>query len=362
MNDDCVKRAWVRNAAGDYTRSRRLRNDFVVCTLIGFRYQPRMELRHLRYFVAVAEDLSFRRAAERLRVAQPALSKQIRDLEQELGARLLDRNTAGVRLTDAGAVLLADARELLRAAHKLSTTVREAAEGRRGRLTIGNVGAISAAFLPASLTAFRQRFPDVDVTLREMRSSEQLAALIAGQIQIGLLVGAEAPDRARFESRRVARSPMRAFMAKNHALAKQASLNIRDLSGETFLATAPSRSANEHVEVIRNVFGSRELAVPPVKAVDGLESLLALIAAGHGISLLPAAISVQRSLGLVTKPLSNGGADLAFSVWITWRRNDDAETIRNFVRLTRPGKIAHEKTPSALHVTSDSPDQRRALA
>lgn len=348
--------------AGHYTPRRSLRNDFVVCTLIGFGYQAPVELRHLRYFVAVAEDLSFRRAAERLRVAQPALSKQIRDLEQEVGARLLDRNTAGVRLTQPGAVLLVQARELLRAAQNLPLIVREAAEGRRGHLTIGNVGAISAGFLPASLTAFRQRFPDVDVTLREMRSAEQLAALVAGQIQIGLLVGPSAPDHTQFESRRVVRSPMRVFMAKNHPMASRTSLSLGELARETFLASAPSRSANDHVDVIQNVFRSRELDRPPIKAVDGLESLLALIAAGHGISLLPVALSVQRSLGLVAKLLNDGGADLAFSVWITWRRDDDSETIRNFVRLTQPAKNTGEPVVRPGAVKSDSPGQHRALA
>src|SRR5215217_6751400 len=123
-----------------------------------------MELRHLRYFIAVAEALNFRRAAEQLRVAQPALSKQIRDLEDELGARLLDRNTAGVRLTDAGAVLLNEARQILLAAQQAAIAVRDAAQGRRGRIVIGNIGAMSAAILPSNLTAFRERYPDVDVT------------------------------------------------------------------------------------------------------------------------------------------------------------------------------------------------------
>src|SRR5262245_60235793 len=128
-----------------------------------------MELRHLRYFVAVAEALSFRGAAERLRVAQPALSKQIRDLEDECGARLFDRNTSRVRMTDAGAVLLEEARQLLAQANRLPALVRDAAQGRRGRLIIGNIGSLTAGFLPASLAAFHAKFPDVDVTLIELR-------------------------------------------------------------------------------------------------------------------------------------------------------------------------------------------------
>ncbi|MEO6005746.1 MAG: LysR substrate-binding domain-containing protein [Opitutus sp.] len=294
-----------------------------------------MELRHLRYFVAVADALNFRRAAEQLHVAQPALSKQIQDLEQELGARLLDRNTAGVRLTDAGAALLDSARELLAAAQQLPVVVREAAAGRRGRITIGNAGAMSAAFLPVSLTAFRQRYPEVEVNLREIRSAEQPAALATGQIQLGLMIGAQPPDNRKFDCLRVLRSPVRVYLAKDHALAARAALALTDLVVESFLAIAPARLAQEHVKMIRDVFVTRGLAEPSIKPVDGLESLIALIAGGHGISFLPRTVTAQRNIGLVTKPLTEEHDDLAFSLWAVWRRNDSSETVRNFVRLLR---------------------------
>jgi DNA-binding transcriptional LysR family regulator len=292
-----------------------------------------MELRHLRYFVAVAEVLNFRQAAESLHVAQPALSKQIRDLEEELGARLLDRNTARVRLTDAGAVLLDEAREILRSAQALSSAVREAAEGRRGRLILGNVGAISAAFLPPKLTTFRKQFPDVDVSLREMRSGEQLQALEAGQIQVALMSSPQPPDPHRFDHQPLHTSRFKLFLANDHPLAKRTSLELAELLKERFLASVPSRSATEHVDVIRNLFVTRDLTVPSIKAVDGLESLLALIAAGHGISLLPGSISVQRSVGLVSRPLNDRGSDLAFNVVAAWRKHDASEAVKNFVRL-----------------------------
>ena len=294
-----------------------------------------MELRHLRYFVAVAEALNFRRAAESLKVAQPALSKQIRDLEDELGARLLDRNTASVRLTDAGAVLLNDARAILASAQQAAAAVRDAAEGRRGRIVIGNIGAMSAAFLPSNLTKFRERFPEVDVTLREMRTSEQPAALTSGQIQIGLMIGLTPPDENKFDSLRVMRSPMRVFLSKSHALSRQSSLQVDVLARETFLASVPTRSAQEHANVIRNVFVTRGLNPPAIKPVDSLESLLALIAGGHGISFLPGTFSPQRSLGLMTRPLAEQRDDLAFSLWAVWRRDESSESVRNFVRLLR---------------------------
>ena len=294
-----------------------------------------MELRHLRYFVAVAEALNFRRAAESLKVAQPALSKQIRDLEEELGARLLDRNTAGVRLTDAGAVLLNEARQILSAAQQATIAVRDAAQGRRGRIVIGNIGAMSAAFLPSNLTAFREDFPEVDVTLREMRSAEQPTALAAGQIQIGLMIGLTPPASDKFESLRVIRSPMRVFLSKTHALTRQSTLEIGKLVRETFLASVPTRSAQEHANVIRNVFTTRQLPSPTIKPVDSLESLLALIAGGHGISFLPGTFSPHRGLGLISRPLAEQRDDLAFSLWAVWRRDESSESVRNFIRLLR---------------------------
>src|SRR5664279_401085 len=117
-----------------------------------------MELRHLRYFVTVAEELNFRRAAERLHVVQPALSRQIKDLEYDLRVRLLDRDTVRVRLTDAGRVFLDEARQILAHAERAKEMARDAAAGRRGRLVIGNVGPVTTSFMPASLTAFRARY------------------------------------------------------------------------------------------------------------------------------------------------------------------------------------------------------------
>jgi DNA-binding transcriptional LysR family regulator len=213
--------------------------------------------------------------------------------------------------------------------------VREAADGRRGRLTIGNAGAMSAAFLPASQTAFRQKFPDVEIILRDIRSAEQPAALSSGQIQIGLMIGPRAPDSRKYECRCVLRSPVRVFLSKTHPLARAVAVALPHLVGEPFLASAPARLAQEHVQMIREVFVTRGLKAPTIKPVDGLESLLALIAGGHGISFLPKSVTAQRSIGLVTKPLTETNDDLAFSLWAVWRRNDSSETVRNFVRLLR---------------------------
>jgi LysR family transcriptional regulator, benzoate and cis,cis-muconate-responsive activator of ben and cat genes len=175
-----------------------------------------MELRHLRYFVAVAEELNFRRAAERLHVTRPALSKQVKDLEAQTGVRLLERDTVSVSLTDAGSVFLAEARGILADVDRAVGLAREAQDGRRGQLRIGSVGQIASGFLPEVLKAFGTEFPGVEVTFVEMTPVEQLAALAKSEIHIGLLMAGVQTKcrgfRACCWSLRSSGSPCRSFI------------------------------------------------------------------------------------------------------------------------------------------------------
>lgn len=292
-----------------------------------------MELRHLRYFVAVAEALSFRQAAERLRVSQPALSKQIRDLEEELGARLLDRDTTGVRVTDAGRMMLEEGRLLLASAERLPAAVRDAAHGRRGKLTIGNVGSASAGFLPASLTAFRAKYPEVEVSLVEMRFREQRSALAAGRIQIGIIGDGIPPEDDKFECVLVLRSPLRVFVARRHALARKAKIPIADLAAERLIAVTSGADGEGHMDVVKSVFVARGKKPPAITGVDSLDSLLALIAGNHGVSVLPAFIGARRGMGMVAKPLQEAAEDRTFSLWGVRRRDETSPLARNFIAV-----------------------------
>src|ERR1700709_2817668 len=144
-----------------------------------------MEFRHLTYFVAVAKDLHFRRAAERLHIAQPALSQQIARLEAELGVELLARTRRSVELTDAGRTLLRDARTLLERREQAIVAVRRAAQGQSGTLRVGFVGPVTYSILRTVVRAYRAEFPDVDLTLHELTSVEQIEWLFAGKLDIG---------------------------------------------------------------------------------------------------------------------------------------------------------------------------------
>jgi DNA-binding transcriptional LysR family regulator len=157
-----------------------------------------MELRHLRYFVAVAEALSFRKAAGRLSVSEPAVSQQVADLEGELGLKLFNRDSRRVELTEVGRVFLRGARRTLANAKEAVAQAEEAAAGERGRLSIGSIGPLVHAFLPDALARFREHFPLVEVTVLNMDDRTQVEALANGTIMLG--IGWAGPNLAESES------------------------------------------------------------------------------------------------------------------------------------------------------------------
>lgn len=293
-----------------------------------------MELRHLRYFVAVAEELSFRRGAEREHVAQPSLSKQIKDLEGEVGVRLLDRDTAGVRLTDAGIAFLDEARAILQRAREAVTIARDANGGRRGRLVVGNVGAISSSFMPATMARFRERYPQVDVTLREMRIADQLSALAHGTIQVGL-TREGGPLPAGFAHVEVVDSIICAVMSRDHPLARRARVSVADLAGETLLSFADADRTDTHGRRIQEIFAQRGIKCGPCKRVNSLESLIAMVAGSHGVTLLPRLAVARHDYGVVAKALKESGTDLRFTLSAVWRDDSTSRLARNFVNIMR---------------------------
>ncbi|EIP99240.1 transcriptional regulator [Opitutaceae bacterium TAV1] len=296
-----------------------------------------MELRHLRYFAAVAQESSFRRAATRLHVAQPALSKQIRDLEHEVGVELLERDTTGARLTDAGTVFLAEVERVLEQVRQAVEFAREAKQGKRGQLTIGNVGTMSASFMPASLAAFREKYPDVDVALREMRSLDQINALTSGTIQIGFAgsIGTAIPEED-VEMLPVLQSPMRVILARAHPLAANPTLSFTQLLDERLLGVAdPKRVGPDHGELIRGLFTKRGMRPGIVKRVDSLESLLALVAGQQGVSIMPHIISTHHADGIVSRSIREGGPELMFHLWAVWRRGETSQIAHNFIDVLR---------------------------
>jgi DNA-binding transcriptional LysR family regulator len=291
-----------------------------------------MELWHLRYFVAVADALNFRRAAERLNVTRPALSKQIKDLEEETGVRLLDRDTVRVSLTDAGSVFLAEARAILADVDRAVDLAREAQDGRRGELRIGSVGQIATDFLPGALKAFGAEFPKVEVTFVEMTPIDQLTALVQGDIHIGFAYGRDAENVPGLSSLLLVRSNFGLSVSRLHPLAEKKRVALSQLGQQTLLSLG-DETASTHRSNMLHIFAEEGVTPGPLRPITGFEALLNMIAADQGVSMLPEVLDLRNSHGISTVPIDVKRANLDFTMWAVWRTECPSLLVRNFVRL-----------------------------
>jgi DNA-binding transcriptional LysR family regulator len=194
-----------------------------------------MELRYLKYFVTVAERLSFTRAAEELHVAQSAISQQIKSLEEELGVSLLHRTKRSVKPTAAGNAFLSEAKEILARAELSKQIARRASRGETGSLVIGCVGAAASAFLPELIQLYRKRFPAVRMHLFEMTPEQQLQAFAHEKIDVGFMRSLSASDENNLTQERIYRDRLMLAVPENHALAKGGQVRLEKLAGEDFV-------------------------------------------------------------------------------------------------------------------------------
>ena len=277
-----------------------------------------MELRHLRYFVAVAEQRHFGRAAELLHMAQPPLSQQIRQLEAELGFPLLTRTTRRVDLTPAGVSYLDDAREILAAVDAAGEAAGRIAAGRTGRLMVGCVGSATYSLLPALAKALRNELPDVEFGFRgEMLSPEQVAALHGGSLDLALM--RRLPDSAGLATSDLRREPLLVALPQEHRYAGRRRLRVADLAGEGLIVHAGSgRSVMS--SLVHELFESSDLELQVVHEVAETSTLVTFVAAGLGIAIVPEPTSVLSVPGVVYVPLvGTPGVDLV----VATRQGDD---------------------------------------
>jgi len=287
-----------------------------------------MELRHLKYFVAVAEELHFGRAAKRLHIAQPPLSQQIMNLEEDLELKLFDRTKRRIQLTDAGAYFLKEARQVLLHVEQAAETARRIDRGEAGRLTIGFVGSVVHTFLPAGLRAFRERFRDVELVLQELNTAEQIQSLHAGRIDVGFLyLAAKDPLLA---SQLLAEAPLLVALPEKHALAGRKSLHIRDLAHEPFIANTRSSEP-----VVRDAFISlcHSAGFSPRIAQEAghVQTVLGLVASGLGVCLLPDFIRNIRRPGVKYIPLS--GSPPTVKLGVVWRSDSSSPLVKSLVSM-----------------------------
>ncbi|HEY1170697.1 MAG TPA: LysR substrate-binding domain-containing protein [Verrucomicrobiae bacterium] len=304
-----------------------------------------MELRHLRYFTVVAEELNFRRAAERLHLTRPALSKQIKDLEDELGVRLLERNTVRASLTDAGRVYLVEAQQILAHAQRAAALAKEAAAGRRGTLTVGSAGALAPIFLPNALKSFHEAFPDVEVVLQELPFPDQMTGLAAGELQIAFAFGDNGSNSPHFQRLLVLQSSLGIAVARNHRLIRRPQLSLKELVDENFVCIG-TECNSDHADHLRRLFASEGLKPRRIKYCQGFDSLASIIASGHGISLMLHALETYRNLEMKIVPLEGATEHLELHMWAVWRKDEASQLVHNFIKLLKPETKGRKAYPA----------------
>ncbi|MFE4001743.1 LysR family transcriptional regulator [Nocardioides sp. YIM B13467] len=265
-----------------------------------------MELRHLRYFVAVAEERHFGRAAERLHMAQPPLSQQIRQLEAELGLTLLTRTTRRVDLTPAGAAYLERAREILGAVDAAAHEAASIASGRRGRLLIGCVGSATYSLLPALARTLRAELPEVEFGFRgEMLSPDQAEALADGTLDLGLLRPLPTGNSGGpgLSITHLRQEDLLVAMPKDHRFAGRRRVRVADLDGEGLVIHAGGgRSAMN--AMIQELFDSAGIRSHIAHEVAETSTLVTFVAAGLGVAIVPEPTAALAVPGVVYVPLT----------------------------------------------------------
>ena len=290
-----------------------------------------MELRHLRYFIAVAEELHFGRAAERLGISQPPLSQQIQALEEEIGARLFERTNRRVELTDAGRLFLDESRQVLAQVDKAVLLARRAHLGELGELKIGFTS--SAPFtstIPSSIHAFRKAYPDVHLDLQEMSSRQVLKALLEESLQVGVIRPLALPDAVHWVE--LFREPLVAVLRADHPLAagSEDGLASAALAEEPFVFFPRSYGTGLYDQVIAL---TRQAGFSPRIAQEASEAMtiIGLVSAGLGVSILPASFRRTRVDGVVYRTLSDPEATTA--VWLVRRQNEGSPLALSFIDL-----------------------------
>jgi DNA-binding transcriptional LysR family regulator len=288
-----------------------------------------MELRHLRYFVAVAEELHFRRAAERLHMSQPPLSQQIRRLEEDVGATLLVRNQRRVELTAAGAAYYARARDILDAVEDAARDARRVQRGEVGRMDVGFVGSAVYSIVPDLLRTFRARHPDVGLRLRELGTTEQLRRLEDGRLDVGFLRPPGGRPGLSIET--VLREPVVVALPDGHRLAAAAEVPVAELAGEPLVLMTRSGAPGlrDALAPVTDALGED----PIVQEVAEMQTVIGLVAAGVGVSLVPESVRALARSGVVYRPLAGEPPQVTLSA--AWRTGDDSPVLAAFLALTR---------------------------
>lgn len=289
------------------------------------------DFRQLRYFIAVAEELSFTRAAIRLHLSQPPLSQQIQSLEKDLGVRLLERNRRKVALTAPGELFLLQARQILASADIARTQVIAAAAGYRGQLRVAYT--VSVSFhpsFPRTLLRYQQIAPDVRLQLCEKYTQAQYTALLDDEIDVGFVRDKPGPaqDPGRLRVVEIAREPMLIALPAAHPLAGRAKLQMKELAHDKFVCQPRELTSTCHDRLLKLANGAGFEPVI-VQQAEQLNGMLALVAAGMGVALVPASMQAMLLEGVCYVPLEDPDAFMLLAA--ASRADDHSPTLQHFL-------------------------------
>jgi DNA-binding transcriptional LysR family regulator len=310
------------------------------------------ELSQLRCFAAVAEELHFGRAAARLNMTQPPLSRQIQILEHALGVGLFERTSRSVRLTPAGHAFLTEARHLLQLAEGAGLAAKRVARGEAGSVTIGLTAATSYGFLPRLIAFARSEMPKVDLVLREMVTADQMEALASSRIDLGLV---RLPiDRRGVEAVCVAREPLLVAIPKGHRLASGREPTLEDLDRQPLVMYSPVEGRYFY-DLLAGLFQAAKVSPNYVQYISQTHTILALVSAGIGLAVVPEAARNLHFEGAVLRPLRTDDVRAASiaELYLVWRRHNPNPAAKVFHELilkrftdAAKGRRAHSMGPA----------------
>lgn len=288
-----------------------------------------MELRHLRYFVAVAQELNFTRAAQKLHTSQPSLSSQIRDLEQCVGVSLLERDKRKVTLTAAGACFLADALAILQSAEQAKLRARSAAV-QGDRLTIGFVPSAEVNLLPKVLPLLRLRQPLTHIELMSLITTQQEEKLCSGELDVGLMRHpVYSPEIDYLE---LFREPLAVVMPAGHPLAKEREISAALLSGVNFISTDPAYSG-ALASIVENWASQQQCQLNIVQMATNILVTMNLVGMGLGVSIIPGYMQSFNTGQVVFRPLAGDAPTIA--LLMAWRKGELKPALRDFIDIVQ---------------------------
>jgi len=295
-----------------------------------------LDLNQLNCFVTVAEELHFGRAAERLCMSQPPLSRQIQLLEHALGVKLFERTSRSVRLTVAGQVFLDDATRLLNLAKQAAMSAQRASKGEAGRVTIGFTSVMGFDLIPNLIAAAQRALPDIDVVLREMVTVAQLDALESNTIDLGFL--RPLASRQTLEHQTVIREPLMVVLPIDHPLAARSRIELDDMKGLPFVMYTPTQG-KYYFNLITGLFVSSGVMPNYIQHLDHVHTVVGLVRSGLGVSIVPASAAQLRFENVVYRPMWRN--DIFSESRMTWRpdhHNPALNTFRSFASDYFAGK------------------------